>query len=64
MSVVGGSLLVDFFPFLEPEYQIDDEPDKRNRGHNPPQCFFADGAEILLGHIDNGPDGGDKKRHT
>ena len=46
------------FPFPESKKQIDDKPDKRHRGDNPPQGFFARCAEIFLGHIYYGPDGG------
>ena len=53
------------FPALsKPENQIDDKSDKRQRGDNPPLGLFARCAEILLGHIDDGPDGGNKKRDT
>ena len=53
-----------FFAFAETENQIDDETDKGHRGDNPPQSFFAHGAEVFLGDVDNGPDGAQEKWHT
>ena len=50
-----------FFTFSETNDQIHHKPDKGHRSNHPPQRFFAGGTEIFLGHIDDGPDGGQKK---
>ncbi len=51
------NLQTRLFPFSKSKNQIDNKPDKRHGGDNPPQGLFARRAEILLGHIHNGPDG-------
>ena len=53
-----------FFAFAEAEQQVDDKADKGYRGNHPPQGLFAHRAEVFLRHVDNGPDGAHKKRHT
>ena len=53
-----------FFAFSHAEYQVDDETDEGDRWNDPPQGFLAGGAEIFLGHVDNGPDGAHKKGHA
>ncbi len=45
----------------EPKYQIDDTSNKGHRSNEPPQCLLTGGAKILLGHINDGPYGGNKK---
>lgn len=63
-QIVSCPLLIDFFTFAESEDQIHNKPDKGHRCDHPPQRFFTGGAEILLGHVDNGPNSGDEKRNA
>ena len=51
------NLQTRLFPFSKSKNQIDYKSDKRHGGDNPPQGLFARRAEILLGHIHNGPYG-------
>ena len=51
------NLQARLFPFSKSKNQIDNKPDKRHGGDNPPQGLFARRAEILLGHIHYGPYG-------
>ena len=60
-SLAAGYLL---FPFPKPKNQIHNKSNKRHRGNNPPLGLFTRCAEILLGHVDDGPDGGNKKGNT